>query len=444
MAYVQSVSNDAGGSGTGTTQAFSVANTAGNTLIFGVRCGGDCVVTVTDSKGNTWTENVHQVQSSDLGMMSVWSAPNCAAGANTVTFSFSTAVTARWFIAEYSGMLTSNVFDVKTATDSGASTSTTPTSGSATPTTGKSLVLGIVVTGGSQGVITAGSGFTLREAANATYRIALEDKEITSTSAQTASFNFTGADTTVTAVVIYKEVLPNASVVQETSSLNAATSTTAAASLSGTAAGNTLHVGVVINSGSTISSVADTQGNTYFLLSSFNDTTSGRRYAQYCAPNIIGGVGANTVTATFNVTNTSGGIVIREIGNVKASPVDNNQTTNQQSPGTGSDGVTQSLTNTAQPALISSFCFANSATAPTAGTGQTSGITGSQGNVSFRTQSKRVVVATSQVSTFTAGVNVAHTQLTTIFDEIGSSSAIDALFFLRRTVIVDESPLFIN
>lgn len=204
MAYVQSVSNDAGGSGTGTTQAFGANNNAGNTLIFAVRCGGDNTVTVSDSKGNTWTENVHQVQSSDLGLLSVWSAPNCAAGANTVTFGFSTAVTARWVIAEYDGMVTSNVFDVKTATDSAGSTSTTPTSGSATPTTNNSLVLGVVATGGSQGTITAGSGYTLREAANATFRVALEDKIITGTAAQTASFNFTGADITVTAVVIYK------------------------------------------------------------------------------------------------------------------------------------------------------------------------------------------------------------------------------------------------
>lgn len=205
MAYVQSTGADAGGSGTGTSIAFSSNNTAGNTLIFAARCGGDCTVTVSDSKGNTWTEDVHLVQTSDLGLLTVWSAPNCAAGANTVTFTFSVVVTSRYLIAEYNGMQTSAILDKKATTDGAGVTSATPTSAAtATTTNANDLILGFVVTGGAQGTISAGSGFTLREATLETSRVALEDKIVTSTGAYTSSFNFTGADTYAIAVVAYK------------------------------------------------------------------------------------------------------------------------------------------------------------------------------------------------------------------------------------------------
>ena len=205
MAYVQSTGTDAGGAGTGTSIAFATNNVAGNALFFAARFGGDCTVTVSDSRGNTWTEDVHQVQSSDLGLLSVWSAPNCAAGANNITFSLSASVTARYLIAEYDGMLTSSILDKKAVTESAGATSATPTSAAtATTTNQNNLILGVVITNGSQGTISAGSGFTLREAASETNRVALEDKLVTSVGGYTSSFNFSGADTYAIAVLAYK------------------------------------------------------------------------------------------------------------------------------------------------------------------------------------------------------------------------------------------------
>lgn len=208
MSYVQSISQDAGGSGTGTGLAFTSNNTAGNTLFFAVRCGADCTVTVSDTRSNAgWHEDVHSsVQTDDGSIISLWSCPNCAAGANTVNFTFSTAVTARYAIVEYNGLLTSGILDVSEGTkQSGGASTTTPVSNSATPTTGKSLVIGVLATGGAGGSVTAGTGYTLREAANASNRLAFEDKEITVTTAQTAGFTLSVADTYIAVIAVYKE-----------------------------------------------------------------------------------------------------------------------------------------------------------------------------------------------------------------------------------------------
>lgn len=206
MSFVQSRSGDAGGASNGTTIAFSGDNAATNTLIFAVRAGGDTVIGVSDSQGNAnWQEDVHQIQADDGSCLSVWSCRNCEAGPNTVQFTFVDAVTSRFAIAEYDGLLTAANFDVKTSGQSGSSGSTSPASSTATPTTAQSLVLGVISTGGSGATISAGAGYTLREAASASNRLGLEDKAITGTSAQSATFTL-GApgDTYNIATVIYK------------------------------------------------------------------------------------------------------------------------------------------------------------------------------------------------------------------------------------------------
>lgn len=203
--YVQSAGGDAGGAGTSTTQAYTSNNTAGNGLIAILRTGADCTVTVTDTLSNTgWQEDVHQVHSTDGYLLSVWSLANCKAGANTVNFNFNgTSTTSRYIVAEYSGLATASMFDKKVSTESGGSFSTTPTSSAATPTNASTLVIGTVAVSGLGGTITAGTGYTLREAASASQRVALEDKILTSSSSQTASFNNSVSDNYDIAIVIY-------------------------------------------------------------------------------------------------------------------------------------------------------------------------------------------------------------------------------------------------
>jgi hypothetical protein len=205
MSHVQSTANDFGGSGTGDTQPFPSNNTLGNTLFFAARIGADQVVSVVDSQSNlNWQEDVHQVQVDDGSLLTYWSCRNCKAGANSVTFSWPVAQSCRWILAEYDGLLVSANFDTKQSTQSGSTPSATPTSPSATPTTANSLAIGLITTGGAGGTISASGGYTLRQAALASNRLGLMDKPITGTSAQTAPFSLSVADTYNIAIALYK------------------------------------------------------------------------------------------------------------------------------------------------------------------------------------------------------------------------------------------------
>jgi hypothetical protein len=210
IAFVQSISADGGGSTTAHPLAFTSSNTVGNFLVVGGRAGGSTTITISDSQGNSWsaTPDVSRSQVDDGSILFVFSLPNCKAGANTVTATYGTSVTSRIWIAEYSGLVTATPLDTSTSTQSGASTSTTPSSGaSSSPSQANCLVIGALTTGGAGGTISAGSGFTLREAANASNRAAYEDKIISAVAAQTATFSLSVADTYNAAVLIYKDAV---------------------------------------------------------------------------------------------------------------------------------------------------------------------------------------------------------------------------------------------
>lgn len=208
-AFVQSTSTDAGGATTGFSIAYTSNVTAGSLLVYAVRLGGDCTVGVTDTRGNTWTEIIHSaVQTDDGSVLSVWYAKNASAGATTVNFTFSASVTSRLGIAEYSGIDTSTAFDKQTSNQSGGSTSTAPvTTASQTPTNASSLVVGFLTTGGDPTSISANgggaTGFTLREASSASNRFALEDKILSSSSAQTAGFTLGSGQTYIAGLAIF-------------------------------------------------------------------------------------------------------------------------------------------------------------------------------------------------------------------------------------------------
>jgi hypothetical protein len=206
IAFVQSKGQDAGGSGTGTTIDYTSNVTSGNLLIYAVRLGGDTTLTVTSNRTTgSWTQALKSsVQSDDGSVLVLVYAIATSSGACTVTFAFGTAVTSRYAIAEYSGIDTTTPFDKGTSNQSGGATSTTPvTSAAQTPTQAASLVLGMVTTGGDPTSITAGSGYTLREAANASNRFAYEDKILAASSAQTAGFTLGSGQTYIAGLAIF-------------------------------------------------------------------------------------------------------------------------------------------------------------------------------------------------------------------------------------------------
>jgi hypothetical protein len=106
--------------------AFNSANTAGNCLVVVTRYGANSG-TVSDSQGNTYT--LVQTWNDINGYTKCWIAPNCAAGANTVTLSVAAA---QFFIGEIAGIATASPLDVSTQV--AVNTTTTPVSISVTTT----------------------------------------------------------------------------------------------------------------------------------------------------------------------------------------------------------------------------------------------------------------------------------------------------------------------
>lgn len=166
IAFVQSGSAGASGA-LSISKAFPSPNTAGNFLIAAVHVfnngPGPGTITVTDSKGNTWTKATGSyTYGSGLGTEQIWYCENCAAGSNTVTATCGTSSSnfPGISIAEYSGMLTSSSFD---AQNHGTGTGTSKSSGNVTATGLSDLLIALSddVTGGS--TETPGAGWTLRE-----------------------------------------------------------------------------------------------------------------------------------------------------------------------------------------------------------------------------------------------------------------------------------------
>jgi hypothetical protein len=212
MPLVQSDGQDAGGAGTGTTFAYPSNVTAGNLLTYMVRLGGDTTLTVTSNRtsGNWAVAHKSAVQTDDGSVLVTVYAIATSSGACTVTFAFGASVTSRYEIAEYDNINTTTPFDKATSSQSGGTTSTAPVTGSQTPTNPNSLIIGVVTTGGDPTTIAANgggaTGYTLREAAKASNRIAFEDKTLTSSSAQTAGFTLGSGQTYIVAILIFNTV----------------------------------------------------------------------------------------------------------------------------------------------------------------------------------------------------------------------------------------------
>jgi hypothetical protein len=88
-----------------TSLAFTSANVAGNCIVVAVRYGAD-EGNVSDSRGNTYTLVQSWVDGN--GYTKCWVAPNCAAGANTISLS---GAAAQFFIGEIAGIVTSSPVD---------------------------------------------------------------------------------------------------------------------------------------------------------------------------------------------------------------------------------------------------------------------------------------------------------------------------------------------
>jgi hypothetical protein len=166
------------------TPAFTGAQTAGNlnVVIVGWNDNTSTISSVTDTKGNTYHLAVPVARNATAPGLSqaIYYAANivaATAGANTVTVTWNTAPNAADVrIAEYSGCATSNPFDVGT---SGSGTGTTASAGPITTTAANEVLVGAGMT---QGILTAGTGYTSRIVTTGSNAVGdiLEDEIVTS------------------------------------------------------------------------------------------------------------------------------------------------------------------------------------------------------------------------------------------------------------------------
>jgi uncharacterized membrane protein len=172
---------------TSVTVSFTAAQTAGdlNVVVVGWNDTTATVSTVTDKSGNAYALAIGPTIRSGALSQSIYYAKNiapAAAGANTVTVTFSTAAAYPDIrILEYSGADPSNPVDVTVGSSGSSATSS---SGAATTTNATDLIFGAnIVATATTG---AGSGFTKRLLTSPDEDIA-EDKMVTTAGSNTAT-----------------------------------------------------------------------------------------------------------------------------------------------------------------------------------------------------------------------------------------------------------------
>lgn len=168
--------------------------TSGNFLIAACRAdaGGANYMTVTDNKGNTWARAFSQA--SGGADVELWYSQNIQGGAShVVNISNTGGNNIVAILREYSVGALTGLFDQKAST---IGTSTAANSGASPTTTAiNELVVGIAGdSDGSTQVYAAGGGYgNLSFQTGSSGAIALEDKLVTTTGAQTANFTLTNS-----------------------------------------------------------------------------------------------------------------------------------------------------------------------------------------------------------------------------------------------------------
>lgn len=149
-----------------TTCAVSLTGvTSGNLLILALAYNDatDVISSVTGT--NTFTRVVNTYHGMNGLSVVLYYAQNAASGNETVTTTFSASKSANCALHEYSGVVTSGALDKST---SGSGTATTGTDGASTTSVtttanGELIFSSINQTSGGAPVITAGTGYTLRQ-----------------------------------------------------------------------------------------------------------------------------------------------------------------------------------------------------------------------------------------------------------------------------------------
>lgn len=166
----------------------------GNLLIVAVEWENNGAVTISDSKGNSWTKVGSYTWPSDDSYqeMLFWCLTN-GTGADTITVSGSSGAYVAAYSIEYSGNHATLPYD--TATQLDGDSSSNPLTGTAiTTAVDGELIIAIGNQFSASGILTAGTGYTVRDS-NANTALVIEDK--TSATASSNAVTFATAETGV-------------------------------------------------------------------------------------------------------------------------------------------------------------------------------------------------------------------------------------------------------
>ena len=157
-AYVQGASAQVG-SGTTASVAFPGANTAGNLIVVYVLWDNPGTVTVSDTKGNTYTPGTARQTWGTSWSSEVFYVSNVLGGTNTVKATFGTALTSFGIVYahEYSGVATASPLD---ASSSAVGTAASMSSGAVNATSANDLLFAAGASANT--VTTPGTGFSAR------------------------------------------------------------------------------------------------------------------------------------------------------------------------------------------------------------------------------------------------------------------------------------------
>jgi unsaturated rhamnogalacturonyl hydrolase len=185
--------------------AFASSNVVGNTIILGVRNTATASVsTVADTAVNTYTPIGSDKTGTTLadGQLSMYRAFNIHAGANTVTVTFSAAVTGQLCMAEASGLTTTDPYDVSHFAHSSGGGASLDSGATSTTTQANEYIVGMATSvGGNVATWTAGTNYTLQVSAE---RPAYEDRNVTSTGTYNSTFTISPPRAWVSGVATFK------------------------------------------------------------------------------------------------------------------------------------------------------------------------------------------------------------------------------------------------
>lgn len=312
-----------GTGGSSTSLAFGSNNTAGNTLVVieaqtGNSAPFNNVATISDTQGNTYYSLGSQQTSNASSVF--WFAPNCKAGANTVTTSVGPSPSQVIEIIEYSGLLVP--YALEPSSSSLTQTGTSPISLSTTTVASADLLVSWAYrefqTGGSWGA-TAGWGIVDQGTSNGQFT-SYDEFPVTAGTYPNAISITGGIRSLEGGIVAFRSVEPTSGILQ-LYNYGGANSYPTSSFVQNTTAGDMLicmWTGQGASAGTNMS-ISDSQTNTW-VISNYLDESGINHNVLYVAYALNTAGGADTITLSGGFASAANQDILIELDSSKVGP----------------------------------------------------------------------------------------------------------------------------